>query len=498
MAIKPPSAPSIEEGTKAPVAVALRPRSSAYAAAELPAPSFRSPPVRNKRFRRAALATAAFFLSGVALLFICKRLSSNLTKPGLPHRRLAEGFEKEGESDDELDIILNQCLELEAEHGDFHPDTDFTEPDAKKAKLVAFLEEAASSYTSAGQQAPISEVGLITMPSWTHELEWPDPTHPSELQSAGEVLTHWTSSADSASLADSAAPEGVSLPGLDIDPVLDPEAFLEQIPPLTQERGQKGREPLGPTVLRGGAHQQQRSLLGALTQGIRPTRSSGTQQLGPEEHPFFRLPKILPRAIRRKFRLTEVYRGGFSGTSCFQMLQKMRELFLKPVLGPEDVEELLRASESLVLYTRGHVVRERLTRLTPIRIIRQLGLHFMILDSLVCARQLLGPDMVPEQWWDALAGVFSTDYVVQPYEKAKEATKHNYSLIAGLRAAVELLKTGVRPSAAEIVKLKKMLFCSPYSAARFKDSQWNCWRQDAEMYARTHEDIFESSDDEES
>ncbi|KAL8443903.1 hypothetical protein Emed_006498 [Eimeria media] len=489
VAVESPSAHSVEEGTEASVVVTPQPRLSVYSLPESHSLSSPSPPVRRKRFQRAAAALAAvvFFLSSFALLLTCRKLSSKLTEPGLAHRRLAEGFEKEITSDEELDAILNQCLELEAEHGEPHPDpdSDSAEPAAKKAKLVALLEEAAVIFELLGPETTPADGGLSTSSSWTHatEPEGLSSTHPSRTQSASETtLAHFNPSLHAGPTED------VSLPGLDVDPNLDPEGYLEQIPLLTEEEGEEERETdEGLTVLHAEGEQEQQ-----------PATSSGTQQLGFEDHPFFRLPQVLPHAIRRKFEMIEEYRLGYSGSSCFLMLQKMHELFLKPVLDPDDVEELLCASESLARYAHTHVHRDRLVRVKPVRVIRQLGLHFIILDSLVCARQLLGSYMIPEEWWDPLMSSFSTDYALQLYSRAKPITKFNYDLITRLRAAVELLKTGVRPEAEEIVNLKKMLFCSPYSAARFKETHWDLWRQDAEMYEKTHGDSSGSSGDGES
>ncbi|KAL8440884.1 hypothetical protein Emag_007641 [Eimeria magna] len=290
-----PSVPWVEEGTKLPFSDKVQAGSSGFAVVESPEPSFRSRLVRSKRTQRAALAAAAFILSGVALLFICKRLSNNSTVAGLPHRRLAGNYDREGTSDEELDAILDQCLELEAEHGEPLSKTDSAEPAAKKAKLVAFLEEAASSHKFAELDSTLIEGGSPISRSWrqAQELEWPNVVNASGLQSAGEVLTQWTPSANPA------GPEDVSLPGLDIDPDLNPEAFLEQIPHLEEEGEGEGREPVGPSVLHGGEDQEKPSISRTLTELLSSTSSLGPRRLGLDRHPFYRLPDILPGAILR-------------------------------------------------------------------------------------------------------------------------------------------------------------------------------------------------------
>ncbi|KAL8273391.1 hypothetical protein Esti_002723 [Eimeria stiedai] len=425
----PASAQWSEQGTEVPVNVTVQPYSPPHAVIELPAPSFSSPPVRSKRFKGTALAAVAFILSGVALLFMCKRLSRNLVGVGLAHRRLAKSDEKDGPPDDELNAILNECLALEAEHGEPPSETEEVEPAAKKAKLVALLEEAASSYESKGQQGASHQGGSPQPPTSADELQWLGAARPSGLglQSAGEI---WL---DARSSADFGAFESTSSLGLGIEPNLDPEAFLEQIPSLIEEGGWKDVERVGTAVSHGGGDGEVPSTSSALLGAVRSTLSQGDQQLGPEGHPFFRLPVVLPGAVRRELRRIEVYPQPFSGHSPFAMLLKIRELLLQPTLRPAEVEELTRAAEALVCFALNHPSGKVNTPTSPCHAVRHLGMNFLVLDCLVCIRQLLGPRVIPDQWWSDITGsVFTSFEFKRPSVFAAAQKHHNYRLLTRL------------------------------------------------------------------
>ncbi|KAL8450650.1 hypothetical protein Emed_002401 [Eimeria media] len=442
-----------------------------------PSPFRAASSLRSKKIQRAALAAAALILSGFALLFICKRFSSNLTEAGLAHRKLAGNDDQEGASDEELDEILNQCLEFEAEHGEPPSDPDWEEPAKKKAKLVALLEEAAASHESEGLDSTIPAPGSHISPSWTQAA----PS--SGLQSADEVSTH----------------EGFSLPGLDINPDLNPDGFLEQIPPLEEEQGEEGGEKGEPSVLPGDKDQEQPSTSIVVIDLVTPTPSPNPQQSALERHPFYRLPDIQPGAITRQPADVPAYTQNYFGTSYLDMVRDMRELFLLPSLGPKEVEELMSAAESLACYLLNHKSGGAGSVLSPSQGVRYLGQYFMMLDCLVCARQLVGPQMFSDETWQALTGSIDTRiYLLEPIKHVSPREQHNRDLLERLVPAMELMKAGGRPSAEEVVTIKRMLLCSEFLNTHFKDSRWNSWRQDDAQFAQMHQDSSDDSEDDKS
>ncbi|KAL8450649.1 hypothetical protein Emed_002400 [Eimeria media] len=432
------------------------------------------PKLSGKRIQRVALAAAALILSGFALLFICKRFSSNLTEAGLTHRRLAGSDGQESTSDEELDEILNQCLEFEAEHGEPPPDPDWEEPAAKKARLVAFLKEAAASHESAGLDPTVAA-------GWSHILPSGTQAAPSSgLQSTDEALTH----------------EVVSLPGFDINPDLNPDAFLEQIPPLEEESKEEGTVPGEPSVLPENEDQEQPSTSCVLAGQPSSTRSSSLQQSALERHPFYRLPDIEPSAIRRRFRLVQIYSRKFHGATFFKMVLRMRELYLLPTLGTEEVEELMCAAESLVWYLRNHPSKGAESVTSSSQAVRYLGQYFMMLDCLLSARQLFGPEMISDESWQALTETIDTDLSFpEPFTFAGQRKYHNYALVSRLVPAMELMKAGVRPSAEDVVFIKRMLLCSKHLDIHFRQPRWDPWRQDDAQFTQTHEDSSDDSED---
>ncbi|KAL8443904.1 hypothetical protein Emed_006499 [Eimeria media] len=210
------------------------------------------------------------------------------------------------------------------------------------------------------------------------------------------------------------------------------------------------------------------------TMDIQTPRVSEGRQENLEEHAFFRLP-IVDCSNLREFNL---HSGRARPRSSSQVLSKVHALLTRPRLSAVEAEHLMETIERLVSYTCWGMGR-RVTVGSYSHVLRQLGLYFIILDSVVSAIQILGPKMVPEKWWASFVASVPTDsHLPEPPKFFRIERGYTYQSIKRLRPALELLKTRVRPSVEEVVSLKRMLFCSEESLAYFKGKRWNAWRDD--------------------
>ncbi|CDJ33092.1 uncharacterized protein EMH_0079990 [Eimeria mitis] len=158
------------------------------------------------------------------------------------------------------------------------------------------------------------------------------------------------------------------------------------------------------------------------------------------------------------------------------LLVEARELLSKQFLYFDDMEKLAHVAEALIEHGTNHQ-RQDLSEHSPTRAVERLGMRFLLMDAVVSAFIVLGqkPD---EKLWKSF-----TDAI-----NHKPPLGHFYGMLGGretwasqalqLSRAIETLKTGKRPKAADLVHLKRMLICSPSSHPRFKKPDFNPWRQD--------------------
>ncbi|KAL8438181.1 hypothetical protein Efla_007394 [Eimeria flavescens] len=92
---------------------------------------------------------------------------------------------------------------------------------------------------------------------------------------------------------------------------------------------------------------------------------------------------------------------------------------------------------------------------------------------------LLG--VTPEgTWWQGFTSAVSHEVTERPGSRSttRAAALFNRQLADKLVAALLVLKSGVRLSPQETVRLKQMLLCSPRSPSAFLEPRWDTWRHD--------------------
>ncbi|KAL8448049.1 hypothetical protein Emed_004048 [Eimeria media] len=506
---------------------------------------------RSQPSARVLTAILALLLAGFLLTVICKRPRSKGLSAGTSTRRLAQSSEGEGESNEELEFVLQGCLEFEKEYGfsGFFPEAEVEEPAAKKARIVSFIDKAVREYQGAVHPVP-SEVQTST--SITAVEQQAATTTASVEQEEYEesfafLLSRYLGSPQS-------LPQDTES---SLEQNLDSEKWLENIPSILEEEEgsptdvefERTEEPVFAELLTAKSGSERESTPSSdadfsslmVVEGEAPSSSASASahgqtagvegegekalegepsDAGPSgsaaaqpasdgegseedtsgdygEHPFTRLPVLLPGALKRSF-IPGQYRAQYAVSfSILYLLKIIRKHYLKPVLDEEDAEDLLSALETLVYISRGRLKPgEKST--TPSHLVETFATYFMVYDTLVCGIEIFGSKMNLGLWWEDFISMHKTDYSGEPRRNKFGGPSFYFHMrfIDEASAALAIYKTGVRPPKREIIRLKRMIFCHEFSPRRFKGDRGKPWRQDDERYVSTHPEFSEYSEEE--
>ncbi|KAL8274376.1 hypothetical protein Esti_001698 [Eimeria stiedai] len=409
---------------------------------------------RNPPVARLLTAVVALLLIGVLLAFICKRQQSRGSLAGTIQRRLAQAGEGDEDLDDELQDVLQGCLEIENEYGfsALIPHVEVQEPAAKKARIVSLIQDAFSEYQRAVQSSfskvqsstfntAYEQRGGTTEPSdqeehlQSFEALWsPDPIPPwsasQDLESGRIIQTLdadlWLESIPSileeGEFATEVRPEGRA-EGLGSEELLTAKRESEP-----QSTGRSVLDDSSISVVEGApasflarpaAHSKsertegeiEKAGLERLSHATYPAFATATPALwgegsgsgGPwnkDEHPFTRLPVVRPGAVQRYLHPQRFHSDFGVGFSTFSVLNTIRELYLRPFIGADEAETLMCALETLVYIARAKLRLRSPGRLeAPSYLIEKLSTYFMVYDSLVCGIELFGEKMNLDKWW---------------------------------------------------------------------------------------------------
>ncbi|KAL8440888.1 hypothetical protein Emag_007645 [Eimeria magna] len=454
-------------------------------ASERPALVQRDDPMRRKAFPKAALRFAVLITFAFMLGTLCNKGPSEARIERRTSRRLADS-RKESISDEELDGILEACVDYDEEVGRLpniieQQNINSLEASTQKALLVALMEGIASSMQSPTD--PLTSSSPQGQPSRSSSvagafLEPPIPHfQPFSAEKYVDVST--------VSTATRTAPFE-ELQEDEILPALKPDAWLEYIPPIgDEENGETGTKA---------AHLRNQKIPDDLGQSS--TLPDSMAQLAPTGavedigwnvhlHPFVRLPKVPPAALEEGLK-SQAFRGRpVRWNASIDMLRTLHDLFLKQELNAQDVELLAYTQDRLVRLTMLREPNQLLSTQLSSKL-RQIGRSFLTIEAVVCACHLLGIDTVKVDWWASFSETIRTDYdLPEPAQSAELRAIENHRLAKRLVSALKLLKKGIRPPPRQLIALKRMLLCSKYSLSYFKESRWSPWRLDEDQFAKS-------------
>lgn len=192
-------------------------------------------------------------------------------------------------------------------------------------------------------------------------------------------------------------------------------------------------------------------------------------------HPFARLPVV--RGRRGPYYVD--FEGALFAENVTQnplpLLRLVHGLLSQQEIAGEQLEFLATLGSKLAAHaTKFH--RLGLRYATPSRACERLGTRFLVLDAVVSTAIVL-EQKVSLQLWRRFVSTISHEYPKPPASMTNRGRRFflaNFAVL--LSNAVKTLKMGFRPSAEELVLLKRMLFCAPYSPPRYKAEGYDAWR----------------------
>ncbi|KAL8440887.1 hypothetical protein Emag_007644 [Eimeria magna] len=430
----------------------------------------------------------SFFL-GLLQRSICRNLSANVTDSGGLRRRLAMSGQDDDSDLDELESILEDCVDMDEERGLLHslvvpPESSPLESASKKARLLLILHEAASSFEQEKRLLgrPFTAPNFFykrVMASYSHPL-----SSPPGMGGAGSSAT-----SDGADYVP-AAIRGAATSGASF-PQASGKVMIIQLPGGVDEKLVSQKGPTAVSTRVASIDAEQTSSSATPSTQLQAKRVSKRKREDLENHAFFRLP-VVDNSTLREFNL---HSGRARPRSSSHVLSTAHDLLARPALSASEAELLMSTMELLVSYTRWGMGRT-VSSGNYSHLLRQMGLYFIILDAVVSARQILGPKMVPERWWPSFVASIPTEsYLPESPTLPRIAERYTYQLIKRLRPALKLLMAGIRPSVEDVVSIKRLLFCSQKSLAYFKGARWNAWRDDERKFCEAKSTSSEASDD---
>ncbi|CDJ51154.1 hypothetical protein EBH_0039730 [Eimeria brunetti] len=199
----------------------------------------------------------------------------------------------------------------------------------------------------------------------------------------------------------------------------------------------------------------------------------------PKGHPFLHLPKRIVRTTPASY-LVDLRRAVTTRPGrrdLVLLLQKAHDLLARQILYFNDIMELRRVAEGLIEHAVNHQFHD-VSKQRVGRAVERLGLRFLLMDAVVCTFIVLGQKAEAKYWRMFTRAInhappllpFLGSYVRQP--------TFAFSLSQELSSAIQTLKKGRRPKAADLLQIKRRLFCMASSPARFKKPDFERWRQD--------------------
>ncbi|CDJ52211.1 hypothetical protein EBH_0047820 [Eimeria brunetti] len=197
------------------------------------------------------------------------------------------------------------------------------------------------------------------------------------------------------------------------------------------------------------------------------------------QHPYVRLPRQIERDclnsalvdFRRKTPRPQ-------GIRCaVPLLQEAHELLSHRDLSLTQVKQLLQVTSELMEHGAQYQSQD-VSRHPTFRAVERLGTRFLLLDTVVSAFLVIGRRAADQDWRRVVDRI---DDKAPPRPKRGNLSARgsfSFSLCQDLSNAIRTLKTGRRPDPAEIVRIKRMLFCLPFSPAHFKGKDFDPWRND--------------------
>ncbi|CDI75313.1 hypothetical protein EPH_0004960 [Eimeria praecox] len=197
------------------------------------------------------------------------------------------------------------------------------------------------------------------------------------------------------------------------------------------------------------------------------------------EHPFVRLPRRIvertPDSILIDMRSAVSRWPG--RRDAVPLLQEARELLSRRILYFPGMRDLAHVSKYLIEHAVNHEHHD-LSVFQASRAVERLGIRFLLLDVVVSTFIVLGqtPD---SDSWKVFTDAISHAAPPLVARRSNGGQRVFYSCLSQeLSRAIQILKTGRRPLAEDLLRIKRMLFCLACSPTRFQRRAFDRWRED--------------------
>lgn len=212
-----------------------------------------------------------------------------------------------------------------------------------------------------------------------------------------------------------------------------------------------------------------------------PLTASSTSSTGFEHHKFYRLP--LADAVEHDINFDgkrALEGGAIKRSHLAKKLLKLRELFAKDRIGRTEVNLLLITADELLNYA-GRLHPDDVKGLNPLKVVTRFARRFLLADAIWCICKVVGPSMNKNSWWNQfISHLMLSEEVVTKFSPSSS----HWPLVCRLQKAMEMFRQGIRPSAAEIVSLKRAIFCGPSTPFGVDGNSWRAWRKDDDEFER--------------
>ncbi|KAL8427697.1 hypothetical protein Efla_007775 [Eimeria flavescens] len=444
----------------------------------------------SSRLTSVAVLLSVLVISGLA--YMCMRLHSKLVNAGTFHRRLAEnGVEERYAFDAQPQNLTAECVGNPQQFLRMHlhnalPSRDLEAGNSKRARLEEIVQRLRHRVAHAPQ--PVALEPTFTTSLFEDYIQTHGPPELMAAQHRGNAQVGFPPSVLAEGL------KQVTLEGTTMGvrmAVSAPVSWLgtsagvkcERIQGHIKDSAAESSESDAPLTFETGSP----DALGR--------RHSRTEAWKHDEHPFSRLPVVLPGIEGRELFPGGVYHRGFTRTfSSLAVLDRIRELLAKPSIGQQELDNLAKAVETLI-YILLRKSSPTISSTSPNHLCDRFAGYFMAYDSIVCAAQLLRADLKVQPWWKEFTKLHATDVGISAPSlgtlAAFPSLEFNIKLWERLRAALAVYKMGVRPSKEKVVELKLMIFCDKYSPKRFKGPHGEPWRLADQQYRSMHGEYFD-------
>ncbi|CDJ43003.1 hypothetical protein, conserved [Eimeria tenella] len=210
---------------------------------------------------------------------------------------------------------------------------------------------------------------------------------------------------------------------------------------------------------------------------LRETTSALEQQEPDyEKHPFYRLPPAGPTMGIEPFDTDFALTIAAPAAGAAAKLDPIRQIFLKPQISAQDMQQLVRLGEQLVAYAQKYLAKE-ISLKSNWRLSESMARRFLVADALWCICNIVGPAMQRGQWWDQILGKIGGHEALVDHVNSL-SSPNGPTFLARIVAALEQYKRGDRPAPREVVELKMRILRQPCVTEEFRRPQWDPWRND--------------------